>query len=205
MGHDQRLFVRVWRFLSPLHGGRSENRMMKYISIQNARLHNLKQIDVCIPKNTLVVVTGVSGSGKSSLVFDILFEEGRKQYLQAIGVLPGFSENDGFERIHGIGPTIAVKQSIIRQSNPRSVVGTRTKLLSYLGMLYVNDGQMACSQCGAIVQEDMSCAECGNLEERLTASYFSFNSMTGMCLACQGKGLAFELNMDALVPTLHTT
>ena len=118
---------------------------------------------------------------------------------------PGLSEDDGFENIHGIGPTIAVKQSIIRQSNPRSVVGTKTKLLTYLSMLFVHDGQMACSQCGTIVQHDLTCGHCGNVEERLTASYFSFNSPDGMCLQCQGKGFAFDLNMDVLVPTPQTT
>jgi len=84
----------------------------------------------------LVVVTGVSGSGKSSLAFDIVFEEGRKQYLQSIGMVGDVASEDAFDQIAGIGPTVAVGQAIVRQSNPRSVVGTRTKILTYLGLLY---------------------------------------------------------------------
>ena len=98
---------------------------MKHIVINGARIHNLKNINVSIPKDKLVVVTGVSGSGKSSLVFDILFEEGKRQYLQSIGMIPGITEEDKFDQITGIGPTVAVQQAIIRQSNPRSLVGTK--------------------------------------------------------------------------------
>ncbi len=75
-----------------------------------------------------------------------MFEEGRKQYLQALGAVTNLSEEDSFEAISGLGPTIAVKQGIIRQSNPRSVVGTKPKILSYLGTLYTHDGNMVCSQ-----------------------------------------------------------
>ncbi len=95
---------------------------MKNITIKGARLHNLQNIDLTIPKNELVVVTGISGSGKSSLVFDIVFEEGRKQYLQALGILTGLDDQEKFDSIQGLGPAIAVQQNIIRQSNPRSTV-----------------------------------------------------------------------------------
>jgi excinuclease ABC subunit A len=173
---------------------------MKHITISGARLHNLKNVDVSIPKDSLVVVTGVSGSGKSSLAFDIVFEEGRKQYLQSIGMLSPIADEDAFDRIDGIGPTVAVQQAIIRQSNPRSVVGTRTKLLSYLGMLYACDGRIACSRCGTAVGSDLACGQCGNVEERLAANAFSFNSPNGMCLNCAGRGIHFELVMDKLVP-----
>ena len=80
---------------------------MQHIVINSARIHNLKNINVRIPKDKLVVVTGVSGSGKSSLVFDIIFEEGKRQYLQSIGMIPGITEEDKFDRIAGIGPTVA--------------------------------------------------------------------------------------------------
>ncbi len=102
---------------------------MKNITIKGARVHNLKGIDISIPKNKLIVATGVSGSGKSSLVFDIVFEEGRRQYLQSLGMLSGIADEDRFDCISGIGPAIAVQQSIIRQSNPRSTVGTKTNIL----------------------------------------------------------------------------
>ncbi|MBN1889734.1 MAG: excinuclease ABC subunit UvrA [Thermoflexales bacterium] len=173
---------------------------MKHITISGARLHNLKNVDVGIPKDSLVVVTGVSGSGKSSLAFDIVFEEERKQYLQSIGMLWNIAGEDAFDQIDGIGPTVAVQQAIIRQSNPRSVVGTRTRLLAYLGMLYAREGHMPCSLCGTSVGGDLACEQCGNVEERLAANVFSFNSPNGMCLACEGRGVHFELAMDRLVP-----
>jgi excinuclease ABC subunit A len=178
---------------------------MKYIAINSARIHNLKNVNVSVPKDKLVVVTGVSGSGKSSLVFDIIFEEGKRQYLQSIGMIPGITEEDKFDQIAGIGPTVAVQQAIIRQSNPRSVVGTKTKILTYLGLLYAREGRMACSVCGTTVGGDLVCERCGNAEERLEANYFSANSPTGMCLQCEGRGVHFELVMEKLVPDANTT
>jgi excinuclease ABC A subunit len=178
---------------------------MKYIAINGARIHNLKNINVRIPKDKLVVVTGVSGSGKSSLVFDIIFEEGKRQYLQSIGMIPGITEEDKFDQITGIGPTVAVQQAIIRQSNPRSVVGTKTKILTYLGMLYAREGRMACSICGKTVGGDLVCEQCGNVEERMEANYFSANSPRGMCLQCEGRGVHFELVMEKLVPDASIT
>jgi excinuclease ABC A subunit len=178
---------------------------MKYITINGARIHNLKNIDISIPKDKLVAVTGVSGSGKSSLVFDIIFEEGKKQYLQSIGMIPGITEEDKFDQIAGIGPTVAVQQAIIRQSNPRSVVGTKTKILTYLSLLYAREGRIACSNCGTTVGSDLVCERCGNVEERLEANYFSANSPTGMCLQCEGRGVHFELVMEKLVPDANIT
>jgi len=173
---------------------------MKYIEINGARIHNLKDIDVRIPKDKLVVVTGVSGSGKSSLVFDIIFEDGKKQYLQSIGMIPGITEEDKFDQIRGMGPTVAVQQAIIRQSNPRSLVGTKTKISAYLGMLFAREGRIACSNCGTTVAADLACGQCGNVEERLEANCFSANSPTGMCLGCEGRGVHFELVMEKLIP-----
>ncbi len=178
---------------------------MKHIVINSARIHNLKNINVSIPKDKLVVITGVSGSGKSSLVFDIIFEEGKRQYLQSIGMIPGITEEDKFDQIAGIGPTVAVQQAIIRQSNPRSVVGTKTKILTYLSMLYALEGRMACSICGTTVGGDLVCERCGNAEERLEAHYFSANSPTGMCLQCEGRGVHFELVMEKLIPDANIT
>ena len=178
---------------------------MKHIVINSARIHNLKNINVSIPKDKLVVITGVSGSGKSSLVFDIIFEEGKRQYLQSIGMIPGITEEDKFDQIAGIGPTVAVQQAIIRQSNPRSVVGTKTKILTYLSMLYAREGRMACSICGTTVGGDLICERCGNAEERLEAHYFSANSPTGMCLQCEGRGVHFELVMEKLIPDANIT
>ena len=114
---------------------------MKTIDIKGARIHNLKDINISIPKNKLIVATGVSGSGKSSLMFDIIFEEGRKKYLESLGILTELDHEDSFESIKGLGPTVAVKQNIIRQSNPRSTVGSRTGILNMLSLLFAADGQ----------------------------------------------------------------
>jgi excinuclease ABC subunit A len=119
---------------------------MKNITITRARIHNLKGITVSIPKNKLALVTGVSGSGKSSLVFDIIFEEGRRQYLRSLGLLSGMADENAFDDISGICPTIAVQQSIIRQSNPRSTVGSRTNILNMLAVLYAGEGSITRTQ-----------------------------------------------------------
>src|SRR5512137_1746277 len=167
---------------------------MKSITIKGARVHNLKGINISIPKNKLVVVTGVSGSGKSSLVFDIIFEEGRRQYLQSLGILSGVDDDHKFDSISGIGPTIAVQQNIIRQSNPRSTVGTKTHLLNLLSILYAREGKISCSSCGTLVDDNLTCSKCGNTEERLGANYFSYISPNGMCLKCSGRGAFFQIH-----------
>jgi excinuclease ABC subunit A len=175
---------------------------LREIEIRGARLHNLKNIDLPIPKDALVVVTGVSGSGKSTLAFDILFEEGRKQYLRSIGMLGDVASEDAFDHIAGLGPTVAVGQAIVRQSNPRSVVGTRTQILTYLGLLYARDGRTPCRTCGATVggTAGTACPECGHIEPPLQANTFSFNSPSGMCLHCEGRGTDYQLHVDRLVP-----
>lgn len=178
---------------------------MKHITIRGAHIHNLKGFDIAIPKNKLIVATGVSGSGKSSLVFDIIFEEGRRQYLRSLGILSGFDEQDKFDSISGIGPAIAVQQSIIRQSNPRSTVGSRTQILNLLGLLFAAEGQIYCTDCGIPVNEQLTCNQCGYTEERLGANYFSYNHPNGMCTKCSGRGGYYEINLKKLVPVEHTT
>lgn len=178
---------------------------MKNITIKGARLHNLKCIDISIPKNKLVVATGVSGSGKSSLVFDIIFEEGRRQYLQSLGILSGINDENKFDSISGIGPAIAVQQSVVRQSNPRSTVGSRTNILNLLSVLYSGEGKIICSVCGEALGGSLTCRKCGNMEERLPASYFSYNSPNGMCIKCSGRGAYYKINMEKLVPDDTTT
>lgn len=177
---------------------------MKNITIKGARVHNLKAIDISIPKNKLIVATGVSGSGKSSLMFDIIFEEGRRQYLQSLGILSGIDDEDKFDSISGIGPAIAVQQSVVRQSNPRSTVGSKTNILNLLSVLYSKEGQIICSICGEVVDNNLACRKCGNIEERLPASYFSYNSPNGMCIKCSGRGTYYKINMEILVPDNNT-
>lgn len=134
---------------------------MKEIKIKNAHMHNLKNIDITIPKDKLIVVTGVSGSGKSSLVFDLIFEEGRKEYLQSLGMSLEFDDNK-FDSITGLSPTIAVKQSLVRQTNSRSTVGSKTGILNMLALLFSNDGKMVNGETNFNIGDD----------EKLDSSYF---------------------------------
>lgn len=178
---------------------------MDKITIENAYLNNLKNITLSIPKHKLVAVTGVSGSGKSSLIFDILFQEGRKRYLESIGMISRIDDEESFESIMGIGPTVAIKQSLIRQKNPRSVVGTRTRISNLLHLLFAYEGEIHCSNCGEIVDKHFQCPKCGNREEKVESSYFSFNSFEGMCLNCKGRGFIVKLNWNHLKPDHDTT
>lgn len=178
---------------------------MNRIEIKGARLHNLKNIDISIPKNKLVLITGVSGSGKSSLVFDIIFDEGRKQYLKSLGILSGFSDEDKFDSITGIGPTIAVQQRIIRQGNPRSTVGTRTNILNLLSVLYAKEGERYCYNCEEKLNSNLTCPDCGEKEERLEANFFSYNHPNGMCIECSGRGAEYKINLENLIPDTNTT
>jgi excinuclease ABC subunit A len=177
----------------------------KTIRITHARLHNLKNINLEIPRQQLVAITGVSGSGKSTLAFDLIYEQGRRRYLQAIGMLSDLVEDTGCERITGLGPTIAVQQGIIRQSNPRSSVGTRTGIFALLRLLYVYEGQLICPGCGQTRRASAACLDCAQAAQNLHSGFFSYNSPLGMCLRCQGRGHLFELNMEKLLPAPTTT
>jgi excinuclease UvrABC ATPase subunit len=150
-----------------------KDEFMKNITITGARIHNLKGINVSIPKNKLIAVTGISGSGKSSLVFDIIFEKGHRQYLRSLGILSGIDDEDKFDSISGLCPAIAVQQNIIRQSNPRSTEGSRTNLLNMLALLYAGEGQLSCSSCGGSGREKIW----------LGGDFFIYNT----CKECHGK------------------
>ncbi|HEX3077697.1 MAG TPA: excinuclease ABC subunit UvrA [Lachnospiraceae bacterium] len=160
---------------------------MEEIKIQGARIHNLKNINLTIPKRQLVVITGISGSGKSSLAFDILFEEGKNQYLRSIGILAGMDNEDRFDAMEGIGPTVSVRQNTIRQSNPRSTVGTKTRILNQLALVYASDGK------------DIH----GHSEHHSPGS-FLYTTVDGMCLNCQGRGSYYDINLYQLIPDKTT-
>ena len=178
---------------------------MKNITIKGARIHNLKNIDVTIPKNQLVVATGVSGSGKSSLMFDIVFEEGRRLYLKSLGVLTGVGDEDIYDSVSGLGPAIAVQQSIIRQSNPRSTVGSNCGMLNLLSLLFAGEGKILCSNCGAQTDGTLTCPACKSKEEHLPPSYFSYNAPNGMCIKCHGQGSYYSLQLESIIPDERIT
>jgi len=140
---------------------------MDEIKIIGARIHNLKNINVNIPKKKLILITGVSGSGKSSLAFDIIFDEGMNRYLQAIGFPPKVEDEKPFDLLEGLSPTIAVEQRTTRVLNPRSIVGTKTRIYNFLRMLYATEGVLLCPICKIPVDENLECESCGMITERL--------------------------------------
>ena len=127
------------------------------IIIKGARTHNLKGIDLTLSKNQLVVITGVSGSGKSSLAFDTLYAEGQRRYVESLSAYARQflerMEKPDVDRIDGISPAIAIRQkNSIR--NPRSTVGTTTEINDYLRLLFARAGQTICRQCGRPVTRE---------------------------------------------------
>ncbi|TKC65029.1 excinuclease ABC subunit UvrA [Pedobacter hiemivivus] len=129
----------------------------KHIIIKGARVHNLKNIDVAIPKNKLVVITGMSGSGKSSLAFDTLYAEGQRRYVESLSSYArqfmGRMNKPDVDYIKGIAPAIAIEQKVIT-SNPRSTVGTSTEIYDYLKLLFSRIGKTYSPESGEIVKKD---------------------------------------------------
>lgn len=129
----------------------------EYILIKGAKLHNLKNIDLAIPKNKLVVITGMSGSGKSTLAFDTLYAEGQRRYVESLSSYArqflGKLDKPQVDYIHGIAPAIAIQQKV-SSTNPRSTVGTSTELFDYLKLLYARIGRTFSPVTGEEVKKD---------------------------------------------------
>ncbi|SEG47363.1 excinuclease ABC subunit A [Halpernia humi] len=129
----------------------------KYIFVKNAHLNNLKHIDVLIPKNKLIVITGVSGSGKSSLAFDTIYAEGQRRYVESLSSYArqflGKLEKPKIDDIKGLAPSIAIQQKVI-SSNPRSTVGTSTEIYDYIKLLFARVGRTFSPESGAEVKKD---------------------------------------------------
>ena len=125
-----------------------------FIKIRGARVHNLKNIDVDIPKNKFVVITGISGSGKSSLAFDTLYAEGQRRYVESLSTYArqflGVMDKPDVDKIEGISPAISIDQRKAAH-NPRSTVGTITEIYDYLRLLFARVGKPHCPKCGKIV------------------------------------------------------
>ena len=127
------------------------------IIIKGAKLHNLKNIDVVIPRKKLVVITGLSGSGKSSLAFDTLYAEGQRRYVESLSSYArqflGRLNKPKVDYIKGIAPAIAIEQKV-NSTNPRSTVGTTTEIYDYLKLLYARIGKTYSPISGDQVKKD---------------------------------------------------
>lgn len=131
-----------------------ENRKMRpreYIKIRGANEHNLKSVDVDVPRNEFVVLTGLSGSGKSSLAFDTIYAEGQRRYMESLSSYArqflGQMEKPNVEKIEGLSPAISIDQKSTNR-NPRSTVGTVTEIYDYFRLLYARIGIPHCPKCG---------------------------------------------------------
>jgi excinuclease ABC subunit A len=196
--------------------------MSAQITIRGARLHNLKNINLTIPKNQLVVLSGVSGSGKSTLGFDILHKEGQRQYMESLGLVAFGVAKTPVDAISGLSPSISVDQHLTNRS-PRSTVGTTTEVYTYLRVLFARLGHRPCPACGKDVppsfdpsnaglenessldddssapEETFPCPHCGAPVAEIGMANFSFNKPDGACPTCTGLGNVHQANLKRLV------
>jgi excinuclease ABC subunit A len=193
---------------------------MSEILVRGARLHNLKNISLAIPKNQLVVFTGLSGSGKSTMAFDILHREGQRQYMESLGMVT-YESRPPVDAIVGLSPAISVDQHNTNHS-PRSTVGTATDVYTYLRVLFARVGHRPCPRCGADVppqqeldeapasvgeDEDESeelegfaaCPSCGERLPERGMAFFSFNKPAGACPVCTGLGTVYSGNLPLIL------
>jgi excinuclease ABC subunit A len=192
------------------------------ITIRGARLHNLKNITLAIPKNQLVVLTGLSGSGKSTLGFDILHKEGQRQYMESLGFISYELAKPPVDAISGLSPSISVDQHLTNRS-PRSTVGTVTDVYTYLRVLFARLGHRPCPACGKDVppsfdptnaewegesspdddsftpEETFPCPHCGAPIPEIGMANFSFNKPAGACPTCTGLGVVHQADLQRLV------
>src|SRR5512144_1835421 len=125
-----------------------------WIAVRGARVHNLKNIDVDIPRDQLVVLTGLSGSGKSSLAFDTIYAEGQRRYVESLSAYARQfleqMEKPDIDSIEGLSPAISIEQKTTSK-NPRSTVGTVTEIYDYLRVLFARIGVPHCPGCGSVI------------------------------------------------------
>ncbi len=196
--------------------------MSDHIMIRGARLHNLKNVTLAIPKNQLVVLTGLSGSGKSTLGFDILHKESLRQYMEALGMAAFGLAKPPVDAITGLSPSISVDQHLTNHS-PRSTVGTTTEVYTYLRVLFARLGHRPCPACGrdvppffdpanaeweressaddaaAAPEDTFPCPHCDAPVPEIGMAHFSFNKPDGACPTCTGLGSVQQANLKRLV------
>ncbi len=183
--------------------------MNNQIIIKGAKENNLKNISVELPKYKLIAITGVSGSGKSSFVMDILQKECQRQYLESMGMITDGLNKPKVDSIIGLSPSIAVGQRTL-SNNPRSTVGTYTEIHTYLRILYAKIGTRVCPNCHnkvppsyqdveEIDYTDTICPHCNYKLSPLTMANFSFNKTEGACSKCHGIGEIISADYSKLI------
>src|SRR5690242_15337637 len=140
---------------SPIRAPARPERGLRDIVIRGAREHNLQNLSLKLPRQSLIVITGVSGSGKSSLAFDTLYAEGQRRYVESLSAYArqflGQMEKPDVESIEGLSPAIAIEQRGAG-ANPRSTVATITEIYDYLRLLYARLGEAHCPNCGTALR-----------------------------------------------------
>jgi len=191
-----------------------------FIKIRGARANNLKNINLDIPRNKLVVITGLSGSGKSSLAFDTIYAEGQRRYVESLSSYArqfvGLMDKPDVDIIEGLSPAISIDQRTVG-NNPRSTVGTITEIYDYFRLFYAKVGVPYCPKChGKLKKESVAndkdkknseakdktlfyvCPTCDFKRTELEPRDFSFNSSYGACSACAGLGTKLEIDEDLI-------
>src|SRR5947207_495979 len=210
-GHLRDANVGKWRVdRKPLAGLGYGSMPGDALIVRGAREHNLKNIDVELPRNALVVITGLSGSGKSSLAFDTIYAEGQRRYVESLSAYArqflGLMDKPDVDAIEGLSPAISIEQKTAG-ANPRSTVGTITEVYDYLRLLWARTGTPHCPNDGTPV-ERQSASQITDLVlewpegtkiEVLEPRQFSFNSPYGACPGCSGLGTRREVNADLVL------
>lgn len=198
------------------------NKSLDKIIIKGARVHNLKNVSLELPKNSLIVFTGISGSGKSSLAFDTIFAEGQRRYVESMSTYArqflGVMEKPDIDEINNLSPVLSIDQKTSILS-PRSTVGTMSDIYDYIRLLFSTIGTPGCPVCGKSMQkinfekkkdESRSIRKWQCIEDKMTypeisISHFSFNSPAGACLVCRGLGEHLVVDPELIMPNPNLT